>query len=299
MIIIVRAIIFCIALHLTSSCLAPPPAPTQPPTSAPTKAPSSTPCRCGAPAIEQTRIVGGQNAKKQELPWQVALVRVNNRPWVQNRPFCGGTLLSSRTVLTAAHCQVDPSQFLVVVGEHDVSTSDGEQQITPASWLSHPDYNSNTQDNDFAIIQLTRDVTLDNSVMPACLPDPSLSYDDRSATVSGWGTLSSGGSQPNILQEVEVKTMSNNACMSYPNTYPRGAITDNMICAANEGKDSCQGDSGGPLVTKEKSRYYSVIGVVSWGYGCAQDGAPGVYSRVTEQREWILKNIQGSTCPKP
>merc|ERR1719382_469824 len=194
---------------------------------------------------------------------------------------------------------MDPSQFLVVVGDHDVSLSDGEEQITPLSWVSHPGYNSNTQDNDFAIIQLTRDVTLDSSVLPACLPDPSLSYDDKNAIVSGWGTLSTGGSQPNILQEVGVRTMSNEACTSSPNTYPEAAITDNMLCAADEGKDSCQGDSGGPLVTKENSSHYTVIGVVSWGYGCAQAGAPGVYSRVTKQRDWIVENIEGTTCPKP
>merc|ERR1711939_399599 len=98
-----------------------------------------------------------------------------------------------------------------------------------------------------------------------------------------------GGSQPSVLQEVNVNTMTNAQCTS---------ARSNMLCAGGQGgKDSCQGDSGGPLVTKESSGSYSLIGVVSWGIGCAQEGYPGVYSRVTSQLGWIQSNMQGSTCP--
>ena len=298
MISIVRAIIFCFTLQVVSSCLppqTPSPAPSPPaPSPAPAPSPSSGPCHCGVPQTNRLRIVGGQPASKNEYPWQVALVRYGS-----SKPFCGGTLISSNTVLTAAHCQTSTNLFQVVVGEHDVTRSDGEQKIAPSQWISHPDYNSNGNNNDFAIVRLSRDVTFSKTVMPACLPDSTKNYDNVAATVTGWGTRRSGGSQPSVLYAVDLRTQSNAQCTSSSTAYSSSDITSNMICASNPGKDSCQGDSGGPLVTLENNRYYSLIGVVSWGYGCAQANAPGVYSRVTQQLGWINTNTGGTVCAKP
>ena len=110
--------------------------------------------------------------------------------------------------------------------------------------------------------------------------------------VSGWGTLSSGGSSPNKLQEVTVQVTENANC----GNYPQNEITANMMCAGTEGKDSCQGDSGGPLVTKVSNRYH-LVGVVSWGYGCAAANYPGVYARITKVLDWINTTISaGNTC---
>jgi len=95
------------------------------------------------------------------------------------------------------------------------------------------------------------------------------------------------------LQEVVVKTMTNNACNK---KYNHGDIQTTMLCAANDGKDSCQGDSGGPLVTKEDGAF-SLIGVVSWGYDCASPDYPGVYARVTSELDWIKRESRtGVTC---
>merc|ERR1711980_1553 len=109
------------------------------------------------------------------------------------------------------------------------------------------------------------------------------------AIVSGWGTTSFGGNRPTsgLLQEVDVKTMSNAECCGSKYRYRCSQITNNMICAARDGHDSCQGDSGGPLITAESSGKYTQIGVVSWGAGCAAVNAPGVYARVTDQLGWI------------
>lgn len=187
----------------------------------------------------------------------------------------------------------------VVVGDHDVSTSDGEQSITPSQFINHPNYIANTLDNDFAIIKLESPVSFSDRVSPICLPSTSTNYDNKVATVTGWGTLSSGGSQPNILQKVDVNTITNAQCSASDTVYSASQITSNMICARDTGKDSCQGDSGGPLITNE-GNFYSIIGVVSWGFGCALDNAPGVYSRVTSQLDsWINQQISGTTCAKP
>jgi len=277
---------------LSSACLAPPRPPATP--APPTSAPVVGQCSCGVNSATSTKIVGGSNAARNEFPWQVGLVQTGS-----SRPFCGGTLLSSDTVLTAAHCKTDTNRFRVTVGDHDISRSDGEQTIAPSQWISHPNYDQRSSNNDYAIVKLSSPVTFSTSVLPACLPSSNTNYDAVTATVTGWGTLSSGGSQPNILQKVDVNTMSNAVCTSSSTLYGSNDIKQAMICASAPGKDSCQGDSGGPLVTREAGRFYSLIGVVSWGFGCAQSNAPGVYARVTDQLSWINSYVGGTTCPRP
>ena len=119
-----------------------------------------------------------------------------------SRPFCGGSLISSRSVLTAAHCKQDVSNFKVVVGEHDVTVADGEISVTPQEWIDHPEYNRDTSDNDFAIITLASPVTFSSAVGTICLPSASESCENLLATITGWGTTSYQGTQPNILKKV-------------------------------------------------------------------------------------------------
>ena len=250
-------------------------------------------CQCGRPRV---KIVGGVEAYQGEFPWQVGLVRHGS-----STPFCGGTLISSDTVLTAAHCLEQyigdyDADFSVVVGEHDTTHQDGEQYMDVYQFILHPYYQGNGDfDYDFAIIWLYDEVVFSDWVLPACLPSPSINLDRAAAVVSGWGTLWSGGQQSSVLQKVTVTTQSNYEC----NRWLPGLITDSMLCAAGPGRDACQGDSGGPLVTVEDGTHYSLVGVVSWGIGCAEPNNPGVYSRVTHQLDWILRNMGGEICPKP
>merc|ERR1711976_441827 len=102
------------------------------------------------------------------------------------------------------------------------------------------------------------------------------------ATVSGWGTLSSGGRSPDTLYAVDVPIVSDSSCRS---SYGQSDIADSMICAGEEGKDSCQGDSGGPLVCG-----ISQCGIVSWGYGCAVDGYPGVYTQLSYFLDFVSEH---------
>ena len=290
-----------ISIFLTACCdscrivIWPPrPKPSSPPPTVTTRPSTDSACKCGVSSVNSKRIVGGEPAEKNEFPWQVSLVR----KW-SSRPFCGGSLLSSNTVLTAAHCETIVFLFRVHLGDHDVTVSDGEQVVSPATWISHPGYNGDTSDNDFAIIRLSRDVTFSPSITPVCLPTPSQNYDQREVFVTGWGTLYSSGPQPDVLYKVGLSTITNTQCIT--NTlYSSSQITSNMICARETGKDSCQGDSGGPLISPEGGgRYFSLIGVVSFGYGCALSNAPGVYARVTAQLEWIQDQVGGSTCSEP
>ena len=140
-------------------------------------------------------------------------------------------------------------------------------------------------DNDYVILKLSSALTFDNDVQPACLPDASFSPVKQVCYTSGWGTLSSGGSAPDILQWVDVPIITNDDCDAAYSWYK---ITDSMICAAypEGGKDACQGDSGGPLVC-EVGGEAIITGVVSWGIGCADPDHPGVYSRVTHVLKWI------------
>jgi len=248
-------------------------------------------CQCGVKGGSANgRIVGGQETEVHEYPWQVGLVSRNGRS-----PWCGGTLISSTHVLTAAHCTDGSaaSSIRVILGEHNIADSDFNR-VDVAEIINHPNYDSSTTDNDYAILRLANPVTFTNEVSPACLPaDLSNTFAGVLATVTGWGTLSSGGSQPTVLQEVDVTVTTNAVCN---NAY--GSITANMICAADSGKDSCQGDSGGPMIAPENGRQ-ALIGVVSWGRGCAWEGFPGVYARVTEKMDWIKANSAGtfdSTC---
>merc|ERR1711970_1055500 len=261
-------------------------------TAVPTTTTSSSSCSCGV-ANRATRIVGGVVTEVNEYPWQVGLIDTSS-----GRPYCGGSILSSKTILTAAHCTAgyDARSLTVVVAEHDWTANDGEQRFSVCGKTEHPSYDSGTVDYDFSILTLCSEITFQQDASPVCLPaQPGPAYDGVPAVVSGWGTLAAGGFQPTQLMGVDVQTMTNSAC----NSAYRGAITDSMICATNPGKDACQGDSGGPLVSMESGDYYSQIGVVSWGYGCADPDYPGVYARVTAVSSFIQDNIRGSTCPPP
>ena len=236
-------------------------------------------------ANRASRIVGGVQTEVNEYPWQAGIVSRGG-----TRTFCGGTVINDRYVLTAAHCTAgnSASRMDVLLREHRIGTSDGELRFRVERIIDHPSYTSASGSGyDFSLLKLSSTIdfaSLDNRVAPACLPTGG-EFADAEAIVSGWGTTSSGGSQATALREVTVQTMTNSECrQSYGRT-----INDSMLCAANPGKDSCQGDSGGPLVTDVSGRY-TLIGVVSWGSGCADPDFPGVYARVTEVTSWIQQN---------
>lgn len=245
----------------------------------------------GDSSIVPEHIVGGSSVKAHSIPWQVALVDPG-----LNKPWCGGTLISNRHVLTAAHC-TESSNFEIVVGEHDTTASSTyAKRHTICHKVQHPQYSRSGTKNDFAIVHLREPVQISARVTPACLPTPDLGGSalvGKSLTVSGWGKLSSRGVASQILQSVTVPGITNAQCNSLYNN----GITGAMLCAGNVadgGVDACQGDSGGPL-TYNTGGKATVVGVVSWGHGCANKGKPGVYARVTEVLDWIRSEM-AQTC---
>uniref|UniRef100_A0AAR5QKG5 Peptidase S1 domain-containing protein n=1 Tax=Dendroctonus ponderosae TaxID=77166 RepID=A0AAR5QKG5_DENPD len=201
------------------------------------------------------------------------------------------SIISNRWVLTAAHCTqlflayTPPSLFTIRLGTSFVE-SEGER-FTVNQVIEHPGYGNSAHffDYDMCLIQVSREIVFSNSVQPVALPAPHAPLIPGSrCLVSGWGTLTEGGSSPSQLHAVEVPLISIESCNEY---YQNGlGVTETMMCAGSPygGRHACQGDSGGPLVVDN-----ILIGIVSWGAGCARPNFPGVYANVPFVREWITE----------
>ncbi|TRY96512.1 hypothetical protein DNTS_031550 [Danionella cerebrum] len=247
---------------------------------------------CGQAPLNN-KIVGGQDATAGSWPWQVSLQSTQ-----YGGHFCGGSLITKDWVLSAAHCFQSSTMGTVVVhlGLQSQSGSNPYEVTRTASLIiSHPYYNSNTKNNDIALIKLSSSVTFNNYIWPVCLAATGSTLGaGANVWVTGWGTLYSGATSiPDILQEVQVPIVSNTDC----NNAYGGSITSNMMCAGllnQGGKDSCQGDSGGPLVSRNGTQWVQ-SGVVSFGRGCAQANYPGVYTRVSNYQSWISSYTSSNT----
>lgn len=229
-------------------------------------------------------IVGGVEASYGEFPFIVSLQGQSYGH------FCGGSLIRKDWVLTAAHCVVNGGVDSIVIGLHDRSDTRNAEIIKPLRIIPHPKYNENTTDYDYALIQLSQNsryqpIELNTTEIALPKNGPAVM-----ATVAGWGvTRETSSTLPRKLQKVDIPLIRKEVCSkNYPNS-----ITDRMLCAgyAQGGKDSCQGDSGGPLVATADNNEKYLIGVVSWGAGCARANSPGIYSKVSRATSWIAQTI--------
>ncbi|ROL50647.1 Prostasin [Anabarilius grahami] len=227
---------------------------------------------CGQAPLNN-RIVGGVEAFEGSWPWQVSL-----HSTTYGGHFCGGSLINSEWVLTAAHCLpgVSASSLLVYLGkktQQGVNTYEINRKV--ATIIVHPSYDSQTSDNDIALLRLSSAVTFNDYIRPVCLAALNSSFPSgTSSWITGWGDVQSGVSlpAPGTLQETMVPVVANTQC---DNLLGSGSVTNNMICAGllEGGKDTCQGDSGGPMVSKQ-CLVWVQSGITSWGYGCADPNAP-------------------------
>ncbi|NWR22710.1 ENTK Enteropeptidase, partial [Emberiza fucata] len=198
-------------------------------------------------------------------------------------------------LVTAAHCvygrQLKPSHWQAALGLY--SQSDLAQPPAAVQNIDriimNPHYMKQTKDSDIALMHLQHKVQYTDYIQPICLPEKNQQFSPGiNCSIAGWGAISSEGPSSNILQEAEVPLLSNEKCQQW---LPKYNITENMLCAGYDmgGIDSCQGDSGGPLTFEDGDKWF-LVGVTSFGEGCALPQRPGVYARVTMFVDWI-KNI--------
>ncbi|KAF8791068.1 Trypsin-1 like protein [Argiope bruennichi] len=253
---------------------------------------------CGISKVSNNgnKIVGGRNAMEGEFPWQLSL---------QMRPFpiitkfqhiCGASILTPNWAVTAAHCIAGgyATSYRVMAGAMNIS-----KRATPTTHLAipivHEGYNPMASlKNDIALLRLTTPIDIigsDGLVNGVCLPPKEMADNVTGmGTVSGWGTTSQGGSLSDQLQAVDVPILTDEKCKEvYKDNYE-----STMLCAGYEegGRDSCQGDSGGPFVQKSSDGTSNLIGIVSWGYGCAQPNYPGVYTETAHYLDWIARTMR-------
>ncbi|XP_078695040.1 uncharacterized protein LOC144923987 isoform X3 [Branchiostoma floridae x Branchiostoma belcheri] len=251
-------------------------------------------------------VVGGTEVARGAFPWQAMLWDI--RP-TRNRFFCSGSLLNGRWVITAAHCiresRVGENDFIVRLGRH--TTTRGVFEQTESSYIVeeiivHPDFNGDTYESDIALLKLAGpEVTFTEYILPICLSDVvaarRLVRSGQTGTVTGWGAVEDGGPYSTTLMKVSLPLVSLGRCRR---AHPQFAadISKNMFCAGRTsgGRDACEGDSGGPFAAYDNGRWV-LLGLVSWGDGCALQGKYGVYTRVHRFREWIVTYVEKPADP--
>jgi len=245
-----------------------------------------------ASADMRPTIVGGTEAAPGEFPYIVSLHEGMGH-------ICGGSLIKKNWVLTAGHCVAGTRISKVLIGLHDQNKTGNAESIAPKRIIRHPQYNASTTDYDFALIELSRD----SSFEPVEYNTTEITISDKvgeqiMSTTAGWGETNQVGvlslghrASATKLQRVDVPLASTELCLQ---GYPK-QITDRMICAGFVAgkKDACFGDSGGPLIVKDANTGAPVlVGVVSWGEGCARPNKLGVYSKVNAVHQWISTTAQ-------
>ncbi|XP_065165518.1 protein masquerade [Atheta coriaria] len=251
---------------------------------------------CGVKGTARAgRVVGGEDGDRAEWCWQVALINS------LNQYLCGAALIGTQWVLTAAHCVTNivrsGDAIYVRVGDHDLTRkygSPGAQTLRVATTYIHHNHNSQTLDNDIALLKLHGQAELKEGVCLVCLPARGVSHAaGKRCTVTGYGYMGEAGPIPLRVREAEIPIVSDAECIRKVNAVTEKIfiLPASSFCAGGEeGNDACQGDGGGPLVCQDDG-FYELAGLVSWGFGCGRVDVPGVYVKVSSFIGWINQII--------
>ncbi|XP_025016329.1 serine proteinase stubble isoform X2 [Tetranychus urticae] len=255
---------------------------------------------CGRTYARNSKIVGGANARFGEVPWQAAVVK---RQYFNQKISCGGALINNKWVVTAAHCvyKTPATNLRLRLGDYNLRGQTEKfthEEFGVKRKVVNEDYNPATYQNDIALLELSHEVEFKQHIIPVCLPAKGENFTGSMATVTGWGRTTYGvPASLGVLQKVDVEIIDSNTCQQWMKSVGRReTIYSNMLCAGYKegGKDSCQGDSGSPLTFKSDGKSV-LIGLVSWGVGCARPNLPGVYTRVSEYVDWISIHTKDSS----
>lgn len=254
----------------------------------------------------QFRIKGGLFTDITSHPWQAAIFAKYRR--MQGERFlCGGILISSCWVLSAAHCFQDrilPQHLTVVLGRtYRLIPGEEEQRFEVKKYVIHKEFDDDTYNNDIALLQLKSEslscTQESDTVRTVCLPEANLQLPDwTECELSGYGKHDEFSlSFSERLKEAHVRLYPDSRCTTQH--LLNKTVTNNMLCAGDTRSggnqvnlhDACQGDSGGPLVCMKDNRM-TLVGIISWGLGCGKKDLPGVYTKVVNYLDWIQENMQ-------
>ncbi|XP_032671248.1 chymotrypsin-1-like [Odontomachus brunneus] len=225
---------------------------------------------------EPEPIVGGNMASQGQFPHQISLRE-------DDYHICGGSIISSTHILTAAHCITSPNiapRLTVRTGTNNVKS--GGQVHKVKCVQVHSGFDKYCLENDIALLTLASPISFTSQQSAVPLASMDYANGQNRAMISGWGQLGKWSNMPTMLQYVDVTMLSHDACQkAHPDTSSK------QICTFNSyGKGACMGDSGGPLIHNRE-----LVGVVSWGIPCAK-GEPDVFTSVDYFRDWIKEHQQ-------
>ena len=245
-------------------------------------------CHGPSQVLGGINIVGGQESQAGSFPWLVGL-RANPG----DRNFCGGALVAPDKVLTAAHCAAKSINYIAIGTTVDGDTSEG-QQIKVTNLIQHPEYNKIPHLNDLMILNLEKPV---EGITPVQIVQPEtadLVSEGQNIRVMGWG-LTKEEPEPHIsqtspvLKDTTLQITNTDECSEI---YQAHLVIDvnAMFCAYAPGTDACQADSGGPAIV-ETDGNATLVGVVSFGLGCARENVPGVYAKISANLDFIYEHV--------